>query len=285
MFVDQQHRICGPNGAPLTFFHGTGQPFLRHDTQKARSALNASYQGDWICYSTELDVAKMYSVSARNQVINHALFFDVLSRKMRTTLPQHSVSCAIELLQDVFEIGDKSTFERWRQARPHDLRLVFDTPFPTGASVNDACDWVAHLERNGQPSANVQVSDNMSLDGLDTSIPYSVFNDLRDAGMDSVLPLPRVVVSHISARSLIYTKDREECQSLLVSGRPDVIVFSGSDCVEGLPEILVASDAQVRPLYHLVSKIDDEQEIQSWEQVSMATVRQELLSNGRGYVV
>lgn len=58
------------------------------------------------------------------------------------------------------------------------------------------------------------------------------------------IPEPKIIESHVMARNILKTENREEAKNARDNGY-DLVIYSGVDCVYGEPEYLIADPKQL----------------------------------------
>ena len=252
--------ILKKDGQPLMLAHGTNRNFKKHSIWKSRTELNERFQGDWICYSPSDDVAWKYAKAARNQCIDKHSFeketINYLDKNFKdkdfndfimasfTTLMKVPYEDAWDIIYEDYakkyktpiEQTPKYFFDKIRQYENENPQFEF----------NDFCDVLEHVEysKTGQTNDELESISNF-LNSRINEIPHFVIEFLKERGYKDSIPETKIIKSHISANKILETDNREEAANAKKKGY-DLVIYSGPDCVDNVPEYLVAHDSQVK---------------------------------------
>lgn len=141
-------------------YHGTTRCFENHEIKRARTILNNDFQGDWICYTDNINVAWKYAGANRNQNIDNILFFEELNGVLNKINKNHKII--------PFIINLSKNFEKFNYTDSWDLAIkeskmekkeIFDNldnffSKIKNLDINDYCDILKELEYTNQEKEN-----------------------------------------------------------------------------------------------------------------------------------
>ncbi|MEZ8292290.1 hypothetical protein AB6D11_00390 [Vibrio splendidus] len=260
--IDKKGRVVDSDGALVSFFHGTNRQFTVHDPGKHRSQLNTKYQGDWICYSPNIDVGWAYSDAMRNQRLDATAF----EKDVCELFEKHHFdyeSQAKSLLHDLV-FGDYD--EAWNKLSDSVISQVpelhplafFELQVAAWASkAGVSWDVLLDLTEYIEGSACSRVdNDNPMIDIFSSrqGLHPSVFMDLDKLGFTHCRPIERVIESILTATNMLETDCRATAKA--AHGICDLVIYTGPGTVQGVPEILVRDPEQVLPMRHHINRMD-----------------------------
>ena len=248
------------NGKVINFYHGTNRTFTKHSSDKNRTILNDKFQGDWICYTADKDVAWKYANAARNQCLDKEIFLRETDQFISRCKDKHGVSQYFkQIVEGMIEIGHSEgwdiTFEQYRQDNnlPEDWKqYIFMEKLTEFSEDNNfdlnefCCDVLEYVEgsKMAEPSQNgAEMLMNMFNHQID-ELPGWINTFLEKLGYEESIVKPQVLVSCIKAKKILETSDSEEAKAAKEQGY-DLVIYSGEGTVDGEPEYLVSSPEQV----------------------------------------
>ena len=244
----------------IKLFHGTNRKFDQHCESKNRTVLNDEFQGDWICYTKNIDVAWKYSHAARNQVFDKSLFLED-TNKFISKYPDIKEDFLIltnlllnkgdDAWDEFYDIYSKKHNHKLEDAGKYFFDKIRDVENNSEFDFNEFLDTLNEVEYSklAQPDDNIDIF-SQYIPQIST---YSI-NFLTKLGFDKSLPENRVLVSEISYNNLLETNSREEAKKAKENGY-DLVIYSGEGCVDGEPEYLVANPRQVNVLDIIVEHV------------------------------
>lgn len=253
---------------PLVAYHGTNRNFNSHNESKSRTALNEKYQGDWICYTTSKEVAEKYALAARNQNFDKDLFIEDLKDFLGVNngnndeFSKYAYNFFILALDkghdqawdelsekynddnDIVD-GDEYVFFRKLIDYMNDkLKNKIDDP---GVDINDFYEMLEYVEgSNFYPKESDMLQDLINVFNAQIEeIPYSVVELHNELGFKRSKVQPQIYEAEITANKILETDDRLEAKEARNNGY-DMVIYSGIDCVDDEPEILIAHRKQIK---------------------------------------
>lgn len=246
------------NGEPLKLYHGTNRKFSSHSVERNRTVLNDNYQGDWICYSPDKDIAWDYAEAARNQCFDKNDFLQEMETIFSNISDNDFYKEVVILVENVlnegysngwdktfddYEIKHNLEFEEgrynhfWPALKEFEKNLGFD--------IDEFLDVLGFVEysKSNQPDEGEVVFNmfNLSI----SKIPDHIIEFLEKLGFDKIIPEPKIIESHITASNILKTSDREEARKAKENGY-DLVIYDGEGTVKGVPEYLIANPEQVK---------------------------------------
>lgn len=247
----------------IKLYHGTNRNFKEHKLEKSRTILNDGYQGDWLCYTDNLDVAKKYSEAARNQNIDNELFLaelpNVLSNlsddsvaidfitRLTNNIIEHEYTIAWEKTFDSF-LGKISNREIISRTEAIFSRIPTTKKHSESISINDYCDLLENLEYVFQ-EPNIDSSEALinMFNGTINCISTGTIDFMKRLGFKDSIPEPKIYVSEISYEKKLDTSDKLEAKNAKKNGF-DLVFFHGEGTVDDVPEYLVSNSNQIKIL-------------------------------------
>lgn len=244
------------DGEVLYLYHGTNRKFDQHSIDKNRTILNDNYQGDWICYSANEDVAWKYAHAARNQNFDKELFLkdlDNLLEKTEDNFKEHFKTLTLNLMELGFKDGWDKTFKRFAEteniksdvASQEFFKRSFKFEKELGIDLNEFMDILEYVEYSR--SAYDEDDMNFEMNFFDTNIeeiPEYVINEVKKLGFSECLVEPRVLKSIVKAENILKTDNRELAKTAKEKGF-DLVIYSGEGAVDEEPEYLILNPEQI----------------------------------------
>tara|TARA_Y100000034_G_scaffold50613_1_gene62343 strand:+ start:9122 stop:9979 length:858 start_codon:yes stop_codon:yes gene_type:complete len=234
----------------INLLHGTNRKYEKHCSSKNRTVLNDKYQGDWICYTKNIEVAWKYAKAARNQCFDKQLFLNDTENFLNDypNVKNDLLVLTNLLLDKGSEVWDEF-YEYYSKEHNIDIN---DTPKSffdkireientSNFDINDFMDALEEVEYSklAEPDDNINFFSNNIKQISQSNIEF-----LKSIGFDSSLPENRVLVSEVSYNKLLETTSREEAKKARENGY-DLVIYSGEGCVDNEPEYLIADPRQV----------------------------------------
>lgn len=256
---DIKNYLKNKQSKQITLFHGTNRKFDQHCESKNRTVLNDNYQGDWICYTKNIDIAWKYTKSARNQVFDKSLFLED-TQNFLNNYPDIKEDF-FKLTNILLEQGD-SGWDAFYQyySEKHSIPLeesgrVFFNNINIIDNINfDFNDFLDAL-KEVEYSKLAEPDDNTNFFSQDIpQISSYTINFLSKLGFDKSIPEDRILISQITYNNLLETNSREEARKAKDNGY-DLVIYSGEGCVNKEPEYLIANPRQVNVLNILIEHV------------------------------
>lgn len=251
--------ILTKNSQPIIFYHGTNRKFTEHSLEKSRTELNDRFQGDWICYTPSEEVAWKYTYAARNQCLDRNTFLQETQNYFEQHFPnkmfnQVLINAFITLMDNPFDNAWDTIFENYANLyniNPQEATIDFFKniekykQYQENFDINDFCDALEYIEysKYGQIDET-----NLVLNMFNNSIgeiPEYIIQFLKERNYQDSLPEPKIIKSFIDASSILKTESKEEAKKAQEKGY-DLVIYSGEDCVDNIPEYLIASPSQIK---------------------------------------
>lgn len=252
----QKNLLLNKNGNPLILYHGTNRIFDKHDMDKNRTILNDRFQGDWICYTSDIDVAWKYTHAARNQCLNKEVFLEetylLFNKDINDKFTPYLYDLTISILDNGYEKGwdiiekkyVKDMIENKQEYTWNNFFRELDqySKNNNDFDINDFLDVLDYVEyskstRDSEPAMNL-FSNSVEV------IPDSDIQYLINLGYTKSIPEPKVISSHIYADSILETSDRDQAKTARDNGY-DLVIYTGEGTVDGEPEYLIANPYQI----------------------------------------
>lgn len=245
---------------PAMLYHGTTRTFDNHNINKNRTVLNNNYQGDWICYTESKEVAFKYADAARNQNIDKDLILEDMKEyfndKGEAGYYFHNLSLlALEkgsevAFEEIYKIyaDQKNISEEESPRKINELLQYFKEKYDL--DINDFFDLLDDVEgSNVYEKQNDKFEEIMNIfSGKIKEISYYSIELQKKLGFKKSLYQPQVIISEISGEKVLYTDDPEKAKNAKKEGY-DIVVYSGDNCVDGVREILIAKENQIKPSF------------------------------------
>ncbi len=246
-----------PESGTFLLFHGTNRKYDNHETKKNRTVLNDSYQGDWICYTEDEDVAWKYSSAARNQNFDKELFLkDVdifLSNSKHDDVVPHIKSLLNNLMDLGFDKGWEKTFTdyaRKTRIQKDDSSFMFFQGVnriqkEKNFDINDLTGVLDYVDGSKSsldedPEDSLHMMFNQSVN----TIPKCEIDMLESWGFTHSIPEERVIKSIITAKNILRTNNKEEAKKGRENGF-DLVIYNGENTVDGKKEFLIKEPSQI----------------------------------------
>lgn len=267
--------LLDENGEKFLLKHGTNRKFDEHKSEKNRTILNNKYQGDWICYSPDDGVAWSYADAARNQSFNKEDFIEetnLVFSKIDNEAAEFMIDFTNCMLEGGYETGWDDAIKKY--CDKHDLdpdgdgyqaffKHINQYEKDLDFNINDFCDCVENVEyaKRDKPNSFDEV---MSLFGGSSgpSVHSDDLDMLKRMGYDKIIHEPKIIESYVKFSKVLKTDNREKARNARENGY-DLVIYSGEDCVQGIPEYLIANPNQIEMQTKVIRSFDYEDE--TWD--------------------
>jgi hypothetical protein len=245
----------------IKLFHGTNRKFDKHCELKNRTILNDKYQGDWICYTDDINVAWKYTHAARNQNFDKELFLIDTKKFLNQykELGKDLLTLTNMLLEEGYDCWDKffnHYSEKHNLTEEKTPKNFFDKVKELEQSsefnLDEFIDVLAEVENSKLSDA----TDNINIFSFSTpQLSQSSITFLEKFNFNACIPENRVIFSEISYNNCLKTSDREEAKNAKKNGY-DLVIYSGEDCVDDKPEYLILDTKQINIKNILIENVE-----------------------------
>jgi len=256
----------------FTLLHGTNRKFTEHSTKECRTSLNNQYQGDWISYTDNTEVAWLYAEAARNQCFHKETFLreakDYFSKDIdfgdklyyfteQLILKGHNAwdDIFIDLQKELgAENEDESSILFFEKLSMFEQKHSFD--------INSFIDTLHNVEYNNfEDRTNVSTNLVNIFNQHIEPISLSNIEYLQSLGFTECIPEPKILISQIEVENILRTNNRELAKDALKKGY-DMVIYNGEGTVLNKPEYLISDpkfiDIKSAIIKHKkIVKIDD----------------------------
>lgn len=235
----------------MTAYTGTTRQFDKLSMGKSRTRLNEKYQGDGIFLTLDERVAWKYADAARNQTFEPEAFRKDLYKVFSKT-SESDAQFVVGLYDTMMELG----YDGWDKAQmdfvgkselsDDDRRAYWDKMRAIeeayDLNINDLTDCFESVEGYPQDSRDdTQELFNVFNSSLPTFSIYDI-EFMEQLGFEAALPIHQVLECKVVMNNVLETADRYEARAAKENGF-DVVIYSGEDCVDGVPEIQVLDES------------------------------------------
>jgi hypothetical protein len=251
------NKIKKENGESLRFFHGTNRNFTVFDKNKSRTALNEKYQGDWLCFSPEEDVAWKYADAARNQNIDKEAFLIESEKLFNDLLREDHKDLMMMFINSYLDKGSERCYEDADQFYAKRTGKTGDIEFHAFQEFNKI-EQLLGIDMNdlGRILESVEGCklDDDKPDGIQDVMNFfnsqvqelsdSVIEYMKTMGYKDSIPVAKVFEVEITANNVLKTKNKDKAKAA-IEGDYDLVIYSGTDLVDGVEEYLVKNPDQI----------------------------------------
>ena len=241
------------NEQKFQLFHGTNRVFTKHSLEKNRTVLNNKYQGDWICYNDEIELAWKYAESARNQCFDKNVFLeelniffskDVFFGEEVADLMTNLIEKGYDYWDEVFiKYANKNNISEDDSSRIYfeNIRILESK---LGFNLDDFCEILKDVEYS-KIADNEGINKTLNMFSKHIpKIPEESIDFLKKLGFTKSIPETRVLISEITANKVLKTNNREKAKNAKNKGY-DLVIYNGEGTVDNKPEYLVLNPEQV----------------------------------------
>lgn len=253
--VNKHKNLVMIDNKPGVFYHGTNRTFDSHDLANNRTILNNRFQGDWICYSNDINVAWKYTDAARNQCFDKTTFLEessiIFKNDTKNSFPKYMNLLINSVINKGYSEGWKDIEEQYTNDMSHIKSDFIWRNFFTDLDkfsklnndfdINDFLDILDYVEYSKSGEEEEQI--NIFSTSID-EIPKYHIDLLKSLGYVKSIPEPKVIISHIYASSILKTSNREKAKNARNNGY-DLVIYNGEGTVSNEPEYLIAHPSQV----------------------------------------
>jgi hypothetical protein len=225
-------------GKPVIAYHGTTRLFSKFDMGYARESLVNKYYGAGFFFSSSESVAWMYAEGNRNVGFDEGIVEDLKKKNRR----------AGELMEALVREG----VDAWEGfLEKHGVESLVDLEGYIKVDPNDVADLAGYVLGSkvvpiGMRDEVEQVFDVLH-GGGSRGTPDWIFNVIERLGLSRMRYEPKVYKVELRATNVLVTGDRGKAKKARQNGF-DGLVYTGSDLVRGVPELVVYNPSQIRIL-------------------------------------
>ncbi len=202
-------------GKPTTLYHGTTAWFRKFDLSKSRDELVNQFYGSGIFLTPKKSVAGRYANANRN-----IGFPPEIIKDFKRVDPKGGA-----FMEALYKQGDSAweTFD-WQS----DPALE-----DKAQDIADTTDWII-----GTKTKRLTGGGFTSIFSMDSGMPEYAYDELDELGLNSLKYRPKVYTVTVNVKNTLVTASKSEARGAKSKGY-DSVIYTGSDLVDGVPEVAV----------------------------------------------
>jgi hypothetical protein len=213
-------------GKPATLYHGTTAWFRKFDRSKSRDELVNQFYGSGIFLTPKKSVAGRYANANRNigfppEIIKDFKRVDPKGGAFMEALYKKGVS----VWDDIDWDSDEADWYREDN---------------TANEITDVAGWII-----GSKVKRLKDKGFVNIFSMDSGMPEYIYDRLDHFGLNSLKYRPKVYTVTANVKYPLVTASKSEARKAKSKGY-DSVIYTGSDLVDGVPEVAVYDPRKVR---------------------------------------